>query len=141
MTNYFNKNELPIGDAKPLPANWRNISGLNKMSDAELKSINFVPEVRVGDKADVLDTEILDGPVNVVGEDEGVATWTVRPKTQAELDIEEARKDAAKDGEVDGFVKSIAGKLSFIQENRILAVEGESQISIDQFKVTVRARL
>ncbi len=89
---------------KPLPKAWRNVSGLNKATAAHLKTLGWLPVVYVNETYDPA-TQIRTGPVGcnigdavAQGADDVTGTYTVRAKTQTELDNEhEARRVEADD--------------------------------------------
>lgn len=81
----YTEQGLVIEGPRKLPNGWRNISGLNSGSDAELKALGWLPYV-LGtppeyDKA----TQYLTS-VNVVGEDSVVRVYTINQHTQAQID-------------------------------------------------------
>jgi hypothetical protein len=69
----------------PLPAAWKNVSGLDKATPAMLKSLGWLPEVQIGNDSFDPNTQIKTGPDVVVGTDEVTATWTIRNMTAQEL--------------------------------------------------------
>lgn len=60
-------------------------------TDAELLALGWFPQVKVGDDAYDPATEVKTGPVHSVEADQVTSTWTIRAKTQQEIDDE---KDA-----------------------------------------------
>jgi len=68
----------------PLPKNWGNISGLNKLDNNALKSLGWLPWRFVEIQA-----EVLTGSTVEILEDEVVETETVRNKTPEEIAAEQ----------------------------------------------------
>ena len=78
---------------KALPRAWRNVSGLDRADAARLKELGWLPEVRVGFKPFDPATQVRTGPVHQVGADDVTATYTVRAKTQGEMDADQRAAD------------------------------------------------
>lgn len=77
--------------AGPLPRNHENVSGLDKMSDADLAKIGWFPLVE--DDPNCEDGETHDGPRVVIEPDRVRVVYLKRPlnaKEQAEKDYEDA---------------------------------------------------
>lgn len=68
----------------PLPKNWGNISGLNKLDNAALKPLGWLPWRFVEIQA-----EVLTGSTVEIFEDEVVETQTGRNKTPEEIAAEQ----------------------------------------------------
>jgi len=82
---------IDIG-AAGLPRSWRNVSGLDRGTPAELKALGWLPVAYVNEAFDPA-TQIRTGPTGVqVGDavtadaDSVVGTYTVRNKTPQELE-------------------------------------------------------
>ena len=67
----------------PLPTNWGNISGLDKLDNAALKTLGWLPWRFVEIQA-----EVLTGSTVEIFEDEVVETQTGRDKTAEEIEAE-----------------------------------------------------
>ena len=99
MTHVHVENDIIDVGPRPLPRSWRNISGLDRSSDVELKAVGWLPVVYVNETYNSA-TQIRTGPTgcNVgdavpVGADEVTGTYTVRAKTAQELDADRRSKD------------------------------------------------
>ena len=95
MTNYCHQTSdiIDIGH-RPPPRSWRNISGLDRSSDVELKAVGWLPVVYVNETYNSA-TQIRTGPTgcNVgdavpAGADEVTGAYALRDKTQQEVDDE-----------------------------------------------------
>ncbi len=75
-----------------LPRSWRNISGLYRATAAHLKSLGWLPYLRVGYDYDAA-TQVRAGPVEVIGADDITATYTLRDKTAQELAADQRASD------------------------------------------------
>jgi hypothetical protein len=86
---YIENNQVVDGP-RPLPSSWRNISGLNKMSEDALKAVGWLPWNRVYGPGDIqINATITIGP--------DVITETIerRPLSDAEVAAEQAGRIAA----------------------------------------------
>lgn len=96
MTDYVHHSSNVIDrGAGRLPTAWRYISGLNLLGDPGLKLLGWLP-VEYNDPAFDPDTQVREGPTGVAvgdpvtpGADSVSGTYTVRSKTQQELDVED----------------------------------------------------
>ena len=68
---------------RDLPKAWRNISGLNLLSDARLKELGWLPYINTEPSFDA-DTQYLTSE-KVIGEDAVTETYTVNDYTEAEM--------------------------------------------------------
>lgn len=85
----------------PLPRAWRNVSGLDKASAADLKAVGWLPVVYVNEAYDSA-TQVRTGPtgsnvgaVVAPGADAVTGTYTVRDKTVQELADDQRNQDLA----------------------------------------------
>ena len=83
------------------------------------------------------DTQIKTGPVETIEADRVKLVWTVRDKTQQELDAE---VELSKDMEVAAYDR-LTFKVAFVHENRIRALEGKQPITAEQFRTALRGML
>jgi hypothetical protein len=84
-------------DAGPrsLPKSWENISGLNNMSDEQLRELGWLPWVLV--TTPVGENQVLDGSTIVVGDTQITETQIVRNMTPQEIaDREQQEKHSNK---------------------------------------------
>ncbi|MCP4108318.1 MAG: hypothetical protein GY749_22710 [Desulfobacteraceae bacterium] len=95
MDYFYTKNDKILEGPKRLPKTWKNTSGFNLQSRMELKSKGWIPQIKIGDDLPVLDTEIKEGPVNIINNDSVVSTWTVRKKTQTEINADATASESA----------------------------------------------
>jgi hypothetical protein len=86
---------------RPLPKNWRNISGLDKASASELKSWGWLPVVYVNEVYAPA-TRVRTGPTGCnigdavpAGADEVTGAYALRDKTQQEVDDDKRDQDLA----------------------------------------------
>lgn len=138
---YYFVGDGTLDGPRKLPRSWRNISNLDTMSDPELMLVGFLPEVRVGFDLPVSATEVKEGPSEVQGISEVTATWTVRNKTQPELDQDVADQEARKDAVATAEFDSTRGRLLFNQENRIRVLEGRQAVSAADYIAFIRGRV
>jgi len=82
-------------------------------------------------------TQVLEGPEIKILEVKVRRVFTVRDKTQAELDAE---IDAAKEQQLDR-IDALQWTLLFKHENRVRVLEGKSEITATQFRAAVKANL
>lgn len=75
---------------RTLSTTWRNISGLNLMSAAQLKILGWLPEDRQGDESFDASYQTRTGPTLDIQNDKVVATYVVTDKSLA--DVKAARK-------------------------------------------------
>ena len=68
---------------RDLPKAWKNISGLNLLSDERLKTLGWLPYINTKPSFDA-DTEYLSS-TKVIGEDAVTETYTVNDYTEAEM--------------------------------------------------------
>jgi hypothetical protein len=81
----------PIG----LPDSWENISGLNNLTDAELRPLGWLPWILV--EVPVGYNQVLDGSTVVVEPNRIVETQIVRNMTPEEIaSVEQQQRDANK---------------------------------------------
>jgi hypothetical protein len=79
------------------------------------------------------ETQVKEGPVVVIEVDRVVETYTLRPKTAGELDVEkEAKLDA---------VDALQLKVSFDIENRVRVLEGKAPVTAQQYRAALKARI
>ena len=94
MAKYYHVESGVIDEGpKDLPTAWRNSSGLHLGTPAELKDKGWLPQVVVGFEPFDPDTQIRTGPVNQVNANDVTSTYTVRDKTQQELDATQRDED------------------------------------------------
>jgi len=86
---------------RSLPRSWRNISGLDRSSNVELKAVGWLPVVYVNVTYNSA-TQIRTGPTgcNVgdavpAGADEVTGAYALRDKTQQEVDDDKRDQDLA----------------------------------------------
>ena len=94
-------NDVIDAAPKPLPRSWRNVSGLDRATTAHKKSLGWLPVVYVNEAFDPA-TQVRTGPTGVdIGDtvapdaDGVTGTYTVRNKTQQELDDDQRADDIA----------------------------------------------
>ena len=68
---------------KSLPKSWENISGLNNMTDEELRTLGWLPWIFI--TVPVGQNQVLDGSTIVINPDEIVETQTIRDMTPGEI--------------------------------------------------------
>lgn len=96
MSNYCHVTNGIIDEVpKTLPRSWRNVSGLDKATTAHRKALGWLPVIYVNEIYDPV-TQVRAGPVGcnigdavLVEADDVTGTYTVRAKTQTELDDEQ----------------------------------------------------
>lgn len=96
MTDYIHHTSNTIDRAAgPLPRAWRYVSGINLLPDAALKPLGWLP-VSYNDPAFNPATQVKEGPTGVSvgdsvtpGASSVSGVYTVRAKTQAEIDAED----------------------------------------------------
>ena len=84
------------------------------------------------------DTQIKEGPVTTITATQVVDTWTVRDKTQAELDADTAAKEAEKTSQIDRDVNAMVGKALFKIVNEIRVLQSQATLTPAQFKTWFR---
>ena len=96
MPQYFQVtgNTINLGPID-LPTSWRNISGLNLLSNAELAIEGWLPEVLVGFEPFDPETEVRRLNAQTVAGDKVNSVYNVRPMTPPELDGVQHGKDQA----------------------------------------------
>ena len=78
---------------RTLPKAWRNISGLNLVSVADLAVHGWLPEEQIGYTPFDPQTQVRTGPVHDIQAAKVVATYTVRAKMAQEIsDEKDARR-------------------------------------------------
>lgn len=100
MTDFCHQtNDVINIGAGPLPTSWRNISGLNKGTKAELKTFGWLPVVYVN-KVFNPATQVRTGPTGAsigdavpAGADSVTGTYTLRAKTAQELAADQRNQD------------------------------------------------
>ena len=75
-------------------------------------------------------TQVLEGPVSVVGVTEVTSSYTVRNKTAPELDTEKLNS-------VNGM-ELVVLRILFNHENRIRTLASQPSITVDQFKTALK---
>lgn len=86
---YVENNQVAEGPC-PLPSAWRNISGLNKMSQEALKAVGWLPWNRIYTPGDIQVKATI-----TIGTDDITETIERRPLTDAEVAAEQAGRIAA----------------------------------------------
>lgn len=86
---YVENNQVVDGP-RPLPSSWRNISGLNKMSEDALKAAGWLPWNRVYGPGDIEVKATI-----TIGSDIITETVERRPLSDAEVAAEQAGRIAA----------------------------------------------
>jgi hypothetical protein len=86
MRYAYVENGKIIEGPKSLPTAWRNISGLNNLSDADLKALGWLPWRFVETQGEVITGSVID-----IRENEIVETQTRRNKTDEEIAAEMAQ--------------------------------------------------
>ena len=101
----------------------------------------WFPVVSVG-KDDAFDgaTQIKSGPVTTIEASRVVDTWTVRAKTQAELDAEATAAADAKTLQINDNVNAMVGKALFKIVNEIRTLQSQPVLTPAQFKTWFRAQ-
>lgn len=79
------------------------------------------------------EAQVREGPVTSILQDRVLDTYTIRDKTQVELDAE-------KDARVEGM-DAVLLRIAFNHENRIRSQAGQQSVTIEQFKAAVRSLL
>lgn len=82
-------------------------------------------------------TEIVEGPTYVVGASSVTETWNKRAMTTQEVSD---AKDAAVNG-INGTAYSPLVKILFNANNRLRVLEGQSVLTMNQFKAQIKALL
>ena len=118
------------------------ISNMHTMSDDDLRAEGWYPITEEGRDAPVGPDQIKEGPFFEVRTTDVRKYWTVRDKTQAELDAEQAELDERADDLENEKGVSAKDKtlfrILFDQENRIRTLEGQPTITRQQFMQAVR---
>jgi hypothetical protein len=78
-------------------------------------------------------THVKEGPVTVVEIDKVTKTWTVRPKTADEIDVDKEARIPPSD--------SIQFKAMLDVENRTLALESKPAVTVDEYRETLKGML
>ena len=101
------------------------------------KSAMWKPVVFVG-KDDAVDpiAQVKVGPVTTITATEVVDTWTVRAKTQAELDADAV----AVSTRVKDSVENVTGKVLFKMMNAIRVLQGQAPFTPAQFRTWFEAQ-
>jgi hypothetical protein len=86
---YVENNQVVDGP-RPLPSSWRNISGLNKMSEEALKAVGWLPWNRVYGPGDIEVKATITISSDIITE-----TVERRPLSDAEVAAEQAGRIAA----------------------------------------------
>ena len=106
MSEYCHiENNIIDEGPKTLPTSWRNISGLHHQDAAELKKLGWLPVRRVGCESFDSAVQVRTGPEYAIEADEVVATYTVRDKTDQEIDDEKTAAMLAELGRT--FIKAL----------------------------------
>ena len=101
MIRYFHVENGQIQQGpRQLPKAWRNISGLDLLSDADLKPLGWLPEEKVGFKPFDPATQVRTGPTHQILAAKVRSTYSLRAKTAQELANEQRDDDlqALRDG-------------------------------------------
>jgi len=140
MTPYIHQtNDVIDAQHSALPRAWRNVSGLDKATAAELKAMGWLPVTYVNEAFDPA-TQIRTGPAGVdvgdavpSGADGVTGTFTVRDKTAQELDDE-------KDAEAASALNNRALKAYIMAVNDGSIVPGGNMTGA-QLKAAMKAKL
>lgn len=116
-----------------LPKSTKTSSGIWHLSLAELAARGFYKQVRAGFDLQPTAAEVREGPVHEISGSEVTSTWTVRAKTQAELDAEAAAAAADKEAEIASSTDIILGKALFQVVNEVRAGQGKRKLTKSQF--------
>ena len=108
--------------------------------DVSQKDMRWYPLVKVVKPTIDPATQVAEKNDGVVVNDY-VQDWTVRSKTQPELDQDVADLDTLNDLLAIDAVANIFGKIAFDIENRVRALESKSVITATQYKAAVKAAL
>lgn len=106
--------------------------------DLPQKNIRFLPAPDVAHPVFDSATQALEGPTFAINPTEYTMSWNVRTKTQAELDEDQTKIDAAADDLVVNTVEGMVGKAMFKIVNEIRTLQSASQLTPDQFKTWFR---
>jgi hypothetical protein len=79
------------------------------------------------------ETEVLEGPEDVVTAEKITRTWTVRDKTPDEINADKDLQIPRTD--------SVQYQIMFDQENRVRKLEGLSPTTDDEFRVLLRSKV
>jgi hypothetical protein len=101
--------------------------------DIPHKNVRWLPAPQAEAPAYDPATQVLEGPTVSIGKEAVTESYAVRDKTAEELD---ADKDA-KLGTVDVFVL----KVLCDHESRVRALEGKSEITLEQCRAAIKAKL
>ncbi|KKN90077.1 hypothetical protein LCGC14_0231900 [marine sediment metagenome] len=138
MTDYCHIDDGAIDDGpRALPRAWRNVSGLRRGTPEFLKDKGWLP-VRYVDESFDPATQVRTGPVGCnVGDpvppdaDEVVGIYTVKDKTQLELDDDQQAVDIAK-------LSTSVDKIAFILTELTQKLFEKNVIIPDDFTQPVR---
>lgn len=78
-------------------------------------------------------TEVLEGPTEVVTATEVTRTWTVRDKTSDEINVDKDLRIPQ--------TESVQYKIMFDQENRVRKLEGLDPTTDDEFRAVLRSKV
>ena len=96
------------------------------------------PVVFVGKDDPVNASQVKTGPVTTIEATQVVDTWTVRAKTQAELDADTVATEARKTLMIDENVNAMLGKALFKIVNEIRVLQAQPTLTPAQFKTWFR---
>lgn len=116
-----------------LPKSTKHTSGIWNLSLAELADRGFYRQVRLGDDLVPSASQVKEGPVNAVNGTEVTSTWTLRAKTQAELDDDAAAAAAEKKAQIVSSADLVLGKALFILLNQFRESQGQNALTKAQF--------
>jgi len=119
---------------RELPSSWKNISNLNKAKVERLKELGWLPVEVTGDESYDKSTHVKEGPEYTIEEDKVVASYTIKPKTEAELARDRQEKQQVLDRVIDTKIDDIVGKVLFALVNEIRELKGQNTLSAGQFK-------
>ena len=110
-----------------------NYFGSTTPLDISHKDLKWLPlEITNPDDYDTA-THIKEGPVTTVEADQGTRVWTVRAKTEQELDAE-------KESQIP-YSNSLPFKTMLDVENRTLALESKPAVTASEYRETLKAML
>lgn len=126
-------------------------SSVQRFTDSDRERQDFPPDISQKDLRWHLvirpqrpsvnkDTHILEMSNGLVGSNY-IFDWTIRPKTQDELDKDTANKEANKSSVVENMMETLIGKLLFEQENRLRVLEGKSILNGVNYKNLIRSKV
>lgn len=93
----------------------------------------WLPVETVGGGSYDAETQVLEGPIYDVQASKVVETFTIRAKTQVELDADEDAKANS--------LNDVIFRVLFNHENRIRSIAGQPSVTAAQFRAAIKALL